>query len=152
MRLTIRTDIAMRALMYCALNENTLVRRTDIAERCNASPNHLAQVVHALAQRGFLTTLRGRGGGIRLARPAREISVGAVFRALEGEVPFTECFETCAEPGAAAGACPIRGACPLHRGIVGALEAFYGYLDHITLADLVSGQDGMRSLLGLRTG
>ncbi|PKP84239.1 MAG: Rrf2 family transcriptional regulator, partial [Alphaproteobacteria bacterium HGW-Alphaproteobacteria-2] len=134
MRLTIRTDIAMRALMYCALNEDTLVRRTDIAERCNTSPNHLAQVVHALAQRGFLATLRGRGGGIRLARPANEISVGAVFRALEGEVPFTECFDTCAD--GRADACPIRGLCPLHRSIEGALGAFYGYLDRITLADL----------------
>ncbi len=148
MRLTIRTDIAMRALMYCALNQGALVRRTDIAERCNASPNHLAQVVHALAQRGFLATLRGRGGGIRLARPAREISVGAVFRALEGEAPFTECFDACAE--GRADACPLRGLCPLHRSIEGALEAFYGHLDRITLAALVASQDGMGEVLGVQ--
>lgn len=137
MRLTIRTNIAMRALMFCALNPGRLVRRSEIAARCNASPNHLAQVVHVMAQRGFLATMRGRGGGIRLGRPAEEISVGSVFRSLEGEVPFIECFE------GGENDCPMTGACRLGHAIGGAVEAFYAYLDAITLADLVVGNKAL---------
>jgi len=142
MRLTTRTNIAMRALMFCALNPERLVRRSEIAARCRTSPNHLAQVVHVLAQRGFLATTRGRGGGIRLGRPAEEIPVGAVFRSLEGEVPFIECF-TEGEVD-----CPMTGACRLGRAIGGAVEAFYGHLDKITLADLVSGNAALAEQVG----
>lgn len=142
MRLTTRTNIAMRALMFCALNPGRLVRRSEIASSCNTSANHLAQVVHVLAQRGFLATTRGRGGGIRLGRAAEDISVGAVFRSLEGEVAFIECFQDGLSD------CPMVGACRLGAAIGGAVEAFYGFLDKVTLADLVRNNSSLVRQVG----
>jgi Rrf2 family nitric oxide-sensitive transcriptional repressor len=86
MRLTIRTNLALRALMFCAVNHPEMVRKNDIAERCNTSANHMAQVVNLLAQKGFVRTMRGRGGGIRLRHPPQDISVGSVMRVFESDV------------------------------------------------------------------
>jgi len=83
LRVTKRTNIAMRVLMYCGLNEGRLVTKAEIAQRCNASENHLAQIINQLAQLGYLHTQRGRKGGLSLALPAAQISVGAIFRAIE---------------------------------------------------------------------
>lgn len=131
MRLTTRTDLAMRALMYCAHHYPQILRKTDIAEACNVNENHLAQVIHVLGLRGFLMTKRGRQGGVTLGRPAQEISVGAVFRALEAEVPFAECFE------ADGGQCPLRRACGLKCVLSRAVNAFYETLDAVTLDSLL---------------
>lgn len=140
MRVTIRTSLALRALMFCAVNPGRIVRKHDIAEACNVSENHLAQVVHALGQKGFLATQRGRAGGVTLGRPMQEITVGQVFRALEAEVPLTECQ-------AAEGSCPLRGSCRLRCVLAEALDAFYARLDQVTLADLVEGNAPLESLL-----
>lgn len=70
MRLTTRTSLAMKTLMFCAVNTGRIVRRSEIAETYDVSENHLAQVIHHLAQRKFLRTIRGRAGGLTLARPA----------------------------------------------------------------------------------
>ena len=80
MRLTTRTNLAARILMFCAVNQGQLVRSLDIAQRCNASINHVARVVQNLQTAGYLETVRGRTGGIRMAKPAQDISIGAVFR------------------------------------------------------------------------
>jgi Rrf2 family nitric oxide-sensitive transcriptional repressor len=140
MRLTMRTNLAMRVLMYCAVNTGRTVRKQDIACACNASENHLAQVIHRLGVAGYLHTVRGRGGGLRLARPAASITVGAVFRDFEGSVPVTECF-------AGGNTCPLVGACRLRCKIGEALEAFYAALDHVTLADLVESNTELGTLL-----
>lgn len=140
MRLTIRTSLAMRALMYCAANPGQIVRKHDIAQACNVSENHLAQVVHALGIKGFLTTQRGRSGGLMLGRPMEEITVGQVFRALEAEVPFAECFGTSSD-------CPLRSACRLNCVLAEALDAFYARLDQVTLADLVADNHPLQRLL-----
>ena len=134
MRLTTRTNIAMRALMYCAVNPGRLVHKHDIAEGTGASENHMAQVVHLLGKEGFLHTERGRRGGVKLAQPADRIMVGDVFRRLEAERPFTECAGSVEEC-----ACPLMGVCRLGSVLEGAVEAFYGALDHVSLADLVGG-------------
>lgn len=142
MRVTLRTELAMRTLMFCAANNERLVRKREIAEVCKASENHLAQVIHVLGQRGFLTTLRGRAGGLRLARPADQITVGEVFRSLEGEVPFAECFGK--DDGAS---CPLRGFCKLHCLMAEAVEAFFARLDQVTLAELMEDNAGLHALL-----
>ncbi|MCC7320825.1 MAG: Rrf2 family transcriptional regulator [Rubellimicrobium sp.] len=141
MRLTIRTNLAARALMACAANPDRILRTQDIAERCGASVNHLFQVVNLLQEGGFLETIRGRSGGVRLARPAERISVGEVFRKLESEVPFTECFD------GGTNACPLRDGCRLFGYLQRAVEAFYHELDMVTLADLVKGNCGLEALL-----
>jgi Rrf2 family nitric oxide-sensitive transcriptional repressor len=140
MRLTMRTNLAMRVLMFCAVNTGVTVRKQDIAASCNASENHLAQVIHLLAQKGYLRTVRGRGGGVRLGRAAETIRVGEVFRAFEADLPFAECF-------AEGNTCPLAGACQLRCVLTEALAAFYGTLDRVTLRDLVAGNNPLGALL-----
>src|SRR5690554_2197417 len=93
MRLTIRTNLAMRVLMACAVNGDRILRTQDIAKACNASVNHLFQVVSILQEHGFIRTIRGRSGGLTLAESMERISVGQVFRLIEAPTPFTECFD-----------------------------------------------------------
>ena len=88
MRLTTRTNLAIRILMTTAVNDKVTVRTSDIAEKCNASVNHLLQVVSMLHAHGYVATVRGRTGGLQLARPMEEISIGQVFRLLEAGTPL----------------------------------------------------------------
>ncbi len=141
MRLTIRTNLAARVLMYCAVNASELVRTCDIARDCNASLNHVARVVQQLQADGFIETVRGRAGGLRLARPADRISIGAVFRLFETDIPFAECFDPDNNT------CPLTGVCRLRSYVTRALEAFYHELDMVTLDDLVRGNCGLVELL-----
>ncbi len=145
MRLTTRTNLAMRALMFCAVNPDRIVRKADIAVACNASLNHLGLVINLLGQAGFLETCRGRHGGVKLARPASAISIGAVARLLEGDVPFAECFD------AHENTCPLAACCRLRNGLARALAAFYATLDAISLADLTDGNAPLHALLDLDT-
>lgn len=133
MRLTTRTNLAIRALMYCAVHDGKTSRSAEIAEACNSSANHLAQVVNTLHARGYLNATRGRMGGVSLARSARAINIGEVFRLFEADVPFTECFHL------ETNTCPLVAACRLRGAIRRALDAFYRELSLVTLEDLVKG-------------
>lgn len=140
MRLTTRTNLAMRTLMYCAVNTGKNIRTSDVARATNASENHLGQVINLLGQKGFIETVRGRGGGIRLARDAKDITVGGVFRVFEAGVPFAECFveKDCT--------CPLVSVCRLKGALGEALMAFYRSLDAITLESLVKDNSGLKTL------
>ncbi len=140
MRLTTRTNLAMRTLMFCAVNPDRIVRKHEVAVACAASENHLAQVIHLLARAGFLKTLRGRSGGLMLGRNADEISVGEVFRTFESVLPFTECSDQSAT-------CPLVAVCRLKCVLAEALEGFYARLDAVSLTALVSGNSGLHGLL-----
>ena len=140
MRLTTRTNLAMRTLMYCASNPGKIVRKHEVAVACGASENHLAQVIHRLARQGVLKTLRGRAGGLMLAHPPTEVRVGSVFRMLEGVLPFTECDNQ-------TGHCPLVGSCRLKCILSDAIEGFYTALDAISLEDLVGGNTDLQRLL-----
>ncbi|RID93434.1 Rrf2 family transcriptional regulator [Gemmobacter lutimaris] len=141
MRLTIRTNLAMRTLMFCAVNPGRVVRKAEIAAACNASENHLAQVIHLMAQKGFLHTVRGRAGGLTLARPPEQIGLGEVFRAFEGELPLTECFAR------GNNTCPLAGCCRLKCALAEAVDAFYASLDRLRLSDMIDGNDALEQLL-----
>lgn len=143
MRLTTKTNLAARVLMACAVNEGITLRSAEIADTCNASLNHLLQVVNALQAHGFIETLRGRSGGLRLARPPAQISIGAVFRVFEAGTPFAECFapET--------NTCPLSETCRLRTYVARAVEAFYHEMDMVTLEDLTKGNCGLSALLAL---
>lgn len=141
MRLTTRTNLAMRTLMFCAVNDGRVVRKHEVAEACNASENHLAQVIHLLAQKGFLRTVRGRAGGLTLGRPMDSIRVGDVFRTFESSLPFTECFE------GGENSCPLVSCCRLKCVLAEAVEAFYGTLDKYSLRDMVEGNGALVGLL-----
>ncbi|MFD1912148.1 RrF2 family transcriptional regulator [Halodurantibacterium flavum] len=141
MKLTLRTDLALRVLMYCALNDG-LARKHDIAAACGASVNHLGQVIHALGQAGFIRTARGRGGGIVLARPPARQAIGAVVRLFEARGP-DDCFGDCNRP------CPLIADCRLRPVLSEALEAFWGVLDSYTLADLTEGNGRLAGAMGI---
>lgn len=142
MRLTTRTNLALRTLMFCAVNRDTLVRKQDAAAAINASENHLAQVINKLGQDGFITTLRGRHGGFHLARDPSSISVGEVFRAFESGLPFIECFSD-------TNTCPLKDHCVMRPHLSKAVEAFYGALDDLYLSQLVSCNAGLEALLSI---
>jgi Rrf2 family nitric oxide-sensitive transcriptional repressor len=141
MRITKRTNIAVRLLMYCAAHPERLVTKAEIAEVCNISENHLAQVINQLSQLNYLSTQRGRNGGMSLARSADEIRVGAVFRDVEGALPIAECFAD------ADNTCPLTDACRLKLALKDAAEVFYASLDDITLDALVCDNDPLLKIL-----
>ncbi len=141
MRLTTRTNLAMRTLMFCAVNPGRIVRKHEVAEACGASENHLAQVIHLLARKGYIKTQRGRSGGLMLARGPEKIGVGEVFRAFEAVLPFTECTEE------RQATCPLAACCRLKCVLQEALDAFYARLDRSSLADLVAENTGLQTLL-----
>lgn len=141
MRLTTRTNLALRTLMFCALNPDRIVRKAEVARACNASENHLAQVIHLLAQRGYLKTVRGRSGGLSLGQTPEDITVGAILRSFEACLPFTECFS------ATENTCPLSGPCRLKSVFAGALEGFYAALDKVTVRDLVQDNSQLQALL-----
>lgn len=143
MRLTTKTNLAARVLMFCAVHKDETVRSADIAAMCNASGNHLAQVVHQLHLHGYVSTQRGRAGGLKLARDMQDISIGKLFRIFESNVPFAECFSQ------ETNTCPLIYSCRLRHHIAQALESFYHALDTVTLADLVHDNCGLEAVLSL---
>jgi Rrf2 family nitric oxide-sensitive transcriptional repressor len=130
MRLTRHTDYALRVLIHLGLQNGRQVSIRDIATAYGISEAHLMKVVHGLAKRGYIATTRGRGGGLKLARPPEEISIGAVVRDTEDDMALTECF-------GAGNACPIAGPCGLQSMLREALDAFLVVLDRHTLDDLL---------------
>ena len=137
MKLTLYTDYALRALMHLAAKPERLASISEIASTYRISHNHLTKVVHDLRKAGFIDAVRGRSGGVRLARPASEITVGAVVRHTEGGFDLVDCES-----------CVIARACSLTGALRQALVAFMDVLDNYTLADLVrERQDGLRQLL-----
>ncbi|MDF1872709.1 Rrf2 family transcriptional regulator [Vannielia sp.] len=142
MRLTVKTILAVRTLTLCAAHEGETLRKAQIAEACDASKAHLGLVINQLAQTGYIKTIRGRRGGLRLARPADEIDVGQVFRDFESEFPISSCFTKRAEN------CPSGPECALKRILAAARDSFFAAMDGIPLSDLVDGKFTLENLLG----
>jgi len=130
MRLTFYSDYSLRLLMYCAVRREELVTIREVAGAYRISRNHLMKVAFQLGRKGYLETVRGRGGGLRLARPPEKIVLGQVVREVEEDFSMVECFDPNANKCVIAGPCRLRGA--LSR----ALKAYLAVLDEYTLADL----------------
>lgn len=145
MRITMRTNLAIRTLMFCAVNPHITVRKSDIAAACNASEHHLAQVIRTLGHHGFIDATRGRNGGLQLMRQPASINIGSVFRIFEADLPFAECFS-------ASNTCPLVDVCWLRGAISSAVDAFYRSLDKVLLSDLIDGNDRLAELLRLNIG
>lgn len=140
MQITRYTDYGIRVLAYCASRRDALATTQEIAGRHGISSNHLVKVVQELSRLGYLEAVRGKGGGIRLARPPEAINLGELVRQME-DLDLVECFE-------ADCACRLLPACRL-KGIFGeALAAFIGVLSRYTLADVVMAPGEMARLLG----
>ena len=134
MRLTQWTDYTLRVLMYCAATEGRVqpVTITEVAESYGISRSHLTKIVQELSAQGLLNTTRGRGGGMRLMKPASDINVGAVVRATETDFNLVECFDP------EQNQCRLDSHCYL-KGVLGqAMQAFLAVLDKVTLADLLT--------------
>ncbi|WP_048645869.1 RrF2 family transcriptional regulator [Nitratireductor soli] len=143
MRLTFHTDYALRMLVYLAINQDRPSRVADVAESYGISRNHLLKVALRLGRLGYLTTLRGRSGGIALARAPENINLGRVVRQMEDDFGLVECMHL------DGGACAIGPSCRL-KGVVGqALEAFLSVFDEYSLADIAGNRDILAGLLGL---
>ena len=130
MHLTQYTTFTLRTLQYLALHDPDIVTVEDVSRAHRISKAHLVKVSHELGQRGYLQTLRGRNGGMKLARPADQIIVGEVVRWTEAPLELVECFNPDTNT------CPLEGACHLSRGIQRALRAFLSVLDDMTIADI----------------
>lgn len=143
MQLTQYTDYGLRTLIALALAPGELQTVTGIARAYGISRNHLVKVVARLAERGYVETLRGKGGGVRLARAPSEIRIGAVVRDMEAELGVVECL---AKDG---GGCVIAPACRLKSLLAEATREFLATLERHTLEDMVRQRAPMARLLGI---
>ena len=131
MRLTMMTDYALRLLMYVGQHPDRLCTIAEVAGVHAISEAHLMKVTHKLGLGGWLETMRGKGGGIRLALPPERINVGAVVRSVEPDFFLVECLT--GDEG-----CILTGNCRLTGVVNGALQSFLKHLDQFTLADLMA--------------
>ena len=129
MYLTQHTDYGLRVLVYTAINDDSLVNISTIAKTYNISKSHLMKVVTSLVKGGFLVSVRGKGGGLRLADVPEKINIGAVVRHLE-PMQVVECMGDNNE-------CLITPSCRLTGIITGAIKAFFNHLDQYSLQDLL---------------
>ena len=142
MRLTRQSNYAIRALVYCAVNEPGLSRVADIAQAYSISELFLFKLIKPLVENGLLATVRGRHGGIRLGKPANEITLLDTIRLTEENFALAECFEDGAD-------CPLIGECDLNGALREALGGFFEVLAGYTIADLASKKRSIRDRLGL---
>jgi Rrf2 family transcriptional regulator, nitric oxide-sensitive transcriptional repressor len=142
MRLTLWTDYALRTLVYVGAAGGRLATIAEIAKSFDVSKTHLMKVVNKLGEQGYLATIRGKGGGLRLARSPGEIGIGAVVRATEKDLAVVGCL-------AATGFCRIEGCCVLRHALGEATAAFLRTLDGYTLADLLAPGTPLVHSLGL---
>ena len=143
MRLTRQTNYAVRILMYCASNPGRLSRIPEIAASYSVSELFLFKILQPLVEAKLVETVRGRNGGVRLARPAAEISLFDVVRVTEESFTMAECFE------AEGSDCPLIDSCNFNAALRKALGAFFEVLEAHSIEDMVKDRTDMRFLLGI---
>ena len=145
MRLTVYTDYALRLLMYLAVKDDGLATIAEVAESYDISRNHMMKVAHQLGVAGYVATVRGRSGGLKLARPAVDINLGDVVRHTEQDMALVPCFKPVDAP------CAIRPSCELRNALARASAAFIDVLDEYSLSDLVKPRTPLRDLLSMQS-
>jgi Rrf2 family transcriptional regulator, nitric oxide-sensitive transcriptional repressor len=146
MRLTAYSDYSLRLLMYLALKEDGLPTIAEVAQSYAISKNHLMKVAHQLGVAGYVETVRGRQGGLRLAKPPEAIRIGEVVRHTEPDMAIVMCFEPINAT------CVIEPCCVLKQALEKACQAFVEVLDGYTLRDLVKPRTSLRALLSIEQG
>jgi Rrf2 family nitric oxide-sensitive transcriptional repressor len=134
-RLTRYTDYSLRVLIHLALHEDRICSIGEISRTYDISQNHLMKVVNALAHDGFVETLRGRAGGMRLARAAKDITVGEVVRRTEDGFQLADCS-----------GCALAPACGLTGVLQKGAQAMLAVFDSYTIADLLTDKATMLRL------
>jgi Rrf2 family nitric oxide-sensitive transcriptional repressor len=142
MRLKNYTNYALRTLQLAALRAPELTRVDQVARAHGISRAHIMKIVHELGKAGYVETVRGRGGGFRLAKPPEQITLGEVVRLTEAPIELVECFEP------ATNTCPLRGVCRLSRALDEGLRAFLEVLDGVTVAELAGNRAELEERLG----
>lgn len=132
MQLTLFSDYSLRVLLYLSAHRDRRVALPEISAAYGISQNHLVKVVQRLIEEGLVESVRGRGGGLSLAREPHEINVAAVVRLTEPHLNLVECFD------AMTNTCPIDAACGLKKALVRAQDAFFAELEKYSLADFTS--------------
>ncbi|RKP52402.1 RrF2 family transcriptional regulator [Trinickia fusca] len=146
MRLTDYTDYALRVMLFLAVREDGLSTIQDISDAYGISKNHLMKVVQRLGELGWIETIRGRHGGLRLNERSLRLSIGEVVRATESDFALVGCFS---RDGAGHRDCVIEPHCRLKHVFQAAQGAFFAELDRHTLADLARPAAPLAMLLGL---
>ncbi len=141
MRLTKQSSYAVRALMYCALNDPNLSQVSAISRAFGISEAFLFKLIKPLVKNGILATVRGRNGGIRLARPANEITILESIRLTEDSFALAPCFEKLDKD------CPLIGICRFENVLQSALQCFFNELNAHTIADLIANENELRERL-----
>ncbi|HLR68806.1 Rrf2 family transcriptional regulator [Virgibacillus alimentarius] len=145
MQLKKYTDYALRVLIFTAMKpEGKLASIKEISEIFFISQHHLGKIVFELNKLGYIETIRGRNGGIRLAEPPEDINVGMVVRQFENDFTILECFDKDVNH------CVISPACQLKHMLNKALQEFLYVLDQYTIRDLVVNDDELLRLMGIR--
>lgn len=143
MQLTLFTDYALRTLTYLALQpERRLSTITEVAEKFDISRNHVVKIVHQLGVKGYIETVRGKHGGIRLARSSEEINLRDVVSDMEN----VSCLLDCHRDG-----CLLNSSCRFQGIMRKAMRAFLDVLGEFSLADLVKDKERMCGLLGIES-
>ena len=141
MRLTFYSDYSLRLLMYAALKPGQLITIQEVAEAYGISKNHLTKVAFDLGRAGFLETVRGRNGGLRLAKKPDAIGLGDVLRVTERPAVLVECFNP------KTNSCVISAPCRLKGVLARAQKAWFAVVDECTLADLTAKNAGLARIL-----
>lgn len=141
MHLTQFSDYSLRVALYLACRPGELVSVNEVSRAHGISRNHLVKVVQTLTELGVVVSQRGRGGGMRLARPPAEINLGWLIRRTEPNFHLVECFD------AETNTCPIAPACGLKRALHRAGQAFLGVLDEYNLDQLMQHRSELVTLL-----
>lgn len=140
MRLTRFTDYSLRVLIFLGVKQEGLSTIKEIADHYDISKNHLMKVVYELNRLGYIETVRGKNGGMRLHRDPVSINIGTLVRRTENDLDLVECFSE-------GNQCVITPACQLKHMLAEALNAFIGVLERYTLADLLAEQHALAALL-----
>ncbi|MCA0912346.1 MULTISPECIES: RrF2 family transcriptional regulator [Marinobacter] len=130
MHITRYTDYSLRVLIYLAAEGDRLATIQEIADSYDISKNHLMKVVHQLNKKGYIETIRGKKGGMRLHMAPQDINIGILVRETEQDFSIVECFSS-------KNACKITPVCGLKTMFGEALKAFLEVLDRYTLADVI---------------
>ncbi|MBN3855237.1 Rrf2 family transcriptional regulator [Paraburkholderia sp. Ac-20340] len=146
MRLTDYTDYSLRVMLYLALRRDGLATIQEISDAYGISKNHLMKVVQRLGELGWVDTVRGRNGGLRLAPDSRALSIGAVVRKTENDFALVGCFPD--ERGDRR-QCVIEPQCRLKHALAAARDAFLAELDRHTIGELAQPANELTGLLGL---